>query len=493
MKRPSVGALRAVNPWGVARVVVVAGAAWGLVHVASTSSLQLDLASAVGEEQGAVGGTSLATRVSQVCSGAELTGIKGVPDVPVSGTVATALAPSDLLPALARGSGSLTLTSGSKDVAEDTSREQSSSVRLPASGPVLVSGVGALAPGVSVTQEWRLDGKDLRGLATAPCAAGASDQWLLGGGGGPGRLERLVLTNPGANPVSADVTVHGSAGPVGDPKAVSVPAAGRVSLLLDAIAPGEERPAVEVNAEGGGLHATLADTWADGSTALGAESVAPASAPGTLQVLPGVVVDGATSVRVVVPGDQDAVVRLTALGRDGLVPLGGETVANVSAGAVGEIPVTGLAAGMYAVVVRADVDVVAAAMSRIGDGSVPGEFAWTPSSDVLNAVGGAALPATSGVQRTLSLAAVGGASTADVVTLVGAKATTQRVNLLADRTAVIPLEGATSVWVQRVPGGEPLRGTVLSSSGSGARRMISAMPLADSVLASPVSRAFPLP
>ncbi|MEO7420821.1 MAG: DUF5719 family protein [Ornithinibacter sp.] len=493
MRRPHLRALSAVNLWGVARVVAVAGAAFGLVHLATNGSVQLDLASAAGEQQGTIVGTALATRVSQICPGPELSGIEGVPDVQVSGTIATALAPTALLPAPTSGSGTLTLTSGADTLLEATSRTQSRSVRLPASGPVPVTGVGALAPGVAVTQEWLLDGKDLRGLASTPCAQGSSDQWLLAGGSGPGRLERLVLANPGANPVTADVTVHGAAGPIGEARVVSVPATGRVSLLLDALAPGEERPAVHVQADGGGLAATLTDTWTDGSTALGAETVAATSAAGTVQVLPGVLVEGPTSVRVAVPGEQDAVVRLTVLGPNGLVPLGGETVANVAAGTVGEVLVSGLTQGTYAVVVDSDVAVVAAAMSQVGDGPGPGEFSWTPSSDVIDTVGGAALPATTGVERTLSLTATGGASSAQVQTVVGDQVVTRRVDLLSERTAVVPLDGATSVWVQRITGSGALRGTLLSSSGTGPSRLISAMPLEASILASSVSRAFPLP
>ena len=495
MKRPhlTLRGLRRVNVWGPVRVLVVTGAAVGLVHVASTSPVDVDLASAVGEDQGPVVGTALATSVSQICPGPELTGIEGVPDVPVTGTIAVALAPTDLLPAPTTGPGVVTLLSGADTLLERTSRSTGGEVALPSSGPVPIAGQGALAPGVTVTQEWQLDGKDLRGLATAPCADGATDQWLLAGGSDPGRLERLVLTNPGANPVSAEVAVHGAAGPIGDPRVLSVPAEGRVSLLLDAIAPGEEQPVVHVSAEGGGLHATLTDTWVVGSTALGAETVAPASAPGTVQVLPGVLVDGPTSVRVAVPGEQDAVVRLTALSADGLVPLAGETVANVSAGAVGEISLLDAPPGTYAVVVRADVPVVAAALSRVGDGSSPSDFAWSPSADAVGDVAGSALPSTEGVERTLSLVATGGASTADVLTVEGGQVVARRLAVLADSAAEVRLGDATSVWVQRTGGSGELRGMVLSTSGTDADRLVSAMPLEESVLASPVSRAFPLP
>ena len=247
-------------------------------------------------------------------------------------------------------------------------------------GPILLTGEGPMAPAVAGTQEWRADSKDLRGLVTTPCGAGGSDLWLLAGGAGPGRQERLILTNPGANPVTTDVTVHGTAGQLGDPVVETVPPGGRVSVLLDARYGEEEQPAVHVRSDGGGVQATLTDTWVNGSNALGAETTVAAAAPATVQVVPGVVVDptGTTSLRVAVPGDQDAVVRVSVLNRDGLVPWTGESVLSVAGGAVGELPLTGLPEGTYALAVRADVPVVASAFCRVGNGRRPARSPGRP-------------------------------------------------------------------------------------------------------------------
>jgi hypothetical protein len=57
----------------------------------------------------------------------------------------------------------------------------------------------------------------------------------------------------------------------------------------------------------------------------------------------------------------------------------------------------------------------------------------------------------------------------------------------------VPLDGATSVWVRRITGSGELRATVVSSSGTGAARMVSSMPVGESPVTSEVSRAFPLP
>ena len=493
-----------LNVAGVARVLLVVGAGVGLVHFATVQPVGIDLAAAAGEEQTPLVGTSLATRVAQTCPGPELSGIAGLPDVPVPATISVAAGPADLLPVPARGAGELTATSGATKLLALDSRPGEETVAMsrvigprtpPGSDPVLLIGQGAMAPAIAGTQEWLLNSTDLRGLVTTPCGAGGSDLWLLGGGSGPGRQERLVLTNPGANPVSAEVSVHGTSGRLGDPVVETVAPGGRVSVLLDARYGAETTPAVHVRSGGGGVQATLTDTWVAGSTALGAETTVPAATPGTVVVVPGVVVDadGSTAVRVAVPGERGAVVRFSVLDRDGLVPLKGESVLSVPAGAVGELPLAGLPDGTFSVTLRADVPVVASAFTRIGTGKVPGDFAWSPATTGVGSLGGAAFRRSDSVARTAHLVSTGGNATAEVITVVDGERRSREVELLADRVATAPLDGATSVWVRRITGSGELRGTIVSSSGTGRGRLLSSMPLSESMLTSEVSRAFPLP
>ncbi|MFL6175338.1 MAG: DUF5719 family protein [Ornithinibacter sp.] len=494
---------RRVNLGGIARVALVAGAGVALVHVATDRPVEIDLVAATGKQQLPLVDTSLATRVELACPGPELAGIPGTPDVPVASSITAAAGPAELLPVPARGSGRLVATSGETTLLSLTERPASDVAVLPARAarsagdvvPTLLTGEGSMAPAVAGSQEWRTDTGGLRGLVTTPCAAGGSDLWLLAGGAGPGRQERLVLTNPGANPVTTDVAVHGTAGRLGDPVVETVPPGGRVSVLLDARYGKEERPVVHVRSDGGGVQATLTDTWVDGSTPLGADTTVPAAPPSGVQVVPGVVVDstGSTMVRVAVPGDQDAVVRVSVLNRAGLVPWTGESVLSVTGGAVGELSLQGLPAGTYALALRADVPVVAAAFTRVGTGAAPGEIAWSPAAPGVDSVGGAAFASVAGLERTLQLVSTGGNSTAEVVTVIDGTPRTRRLDLLADRVSSVSLDDAASVWVRRITGSGELRGTVVSSSGSGAARMVSAMPLGESAVTSQVSRAFPLP
>lgn len=479
---------------GTARVVVGAGAAAALVWAASTVPVGLDLAAASGVRQTPVAGTSLATSTDAICPGTELSGIPGVPDVAVGGTVLAASGPADLLPVRATGPGAATLRSGGKAIGVlPAGRPAMVAAPLPPTGPVALSAQGALAPAVTATQEWVRAAADLRGLVTTPCGTAASDLWLLGGGDGPGRQERLVLLNPGGNPVTADVTVHGVAGPVAPTRTETVPPGGRTSILLDAVAGAEKSPAVHVVADGGGLQATLTDTWVVGSTALGADTTLAAADPSTVQVVPAAVLDGRSTLRVVAPGEEQAVASVTLLGKDGVVATTAETVLTVPADGVGELVLPAVPPGTYSVVVRSDVPVAASVLVRTGAATGPGDIAWAPSSDPLPQVSGMALPATPTVTRSLRLVSTGGASSATVTLVVGGEERTRSVDLLSDRSAVIDLAGASAVWVSRTSGSGALRGAVTSEAGTDVARGLSVVPLAPVAVTSPVSRAFPLP
>lgn len=507
-------AVRALNWAGITRVVVPAGVAVGLVAFTTANPREIELVEASNFSEASVTGFSLATRVTQTCPGPELSGIPGVPDATIPATVTAAAGPEDLLPATVTGDGRLVAASGSTEVLSLGTRPGVQSAPLGGAGAVVLTGEGPLAPAVAGTQEWRVERPELRGLVSVPCGPGAAEHWLLGGGQGPGRQERLVLSNPGANPVTADVTVRGAAGPLADPYVETVPPGGRVSLLLDAKAGEESLLAVHVRAGGGGVRATLTDTWIEGSRALGAETTSATAAASEVQIVPGVAFGGGpTAVRVAVPGDEDAVVRVSVFGPEGLVPTTGESVLSVVAGGVGQLEVQGVPAGTYAVALTADEPVVASVLSRTvssgapaggvpDDQVTPGDFAWATSvagvpsavsDDQTAPVTAAAFDPADDVDRTLNLISVGGNGTVEVLTVVDGTARSRRVDLLGDRLVTVALDGASSVWVRPVTGSGLVHGSVLSGVGEGESRLISSMPLQASVVTSAVSRAFPLP
>lgn len=234
----------------------------------------------------------------------------------------------------------------------------------------LVDADGAAAPGLVGGQLGLTPGPGSRGLALTACTAPAETQWLVGGGGEPGRTEQLVLTNPGPDAVTVQVTVWGTDGPAVTTggAAVVVPGRGRSVHLLDALAAQVGSPVVRVRSTGGAVVAHLGEHHREGTTELGAEVVGPAAAPATDLVVPALTdgelpTDGGTTVtlRLVAPGDEEAVVDLTALTADGAVRLA-SGVTRVPAGSTVDVVLGDLPEGAHALRVRSDTPVTAGAL-----------------------------------------------------------------------------------------------------------------------------------
>ena len=488
------------------RVALTGALGGGLVAAAMLAPTDVDLTALSGDGSGATASApsgassegSVATRAATLlCPGAELTGIEGVADARTPGRAAAATAPASALPVTTpQGAGSLSLGPLTDTPAEPDTRERGTAVSAPLTAAAAGAGArGALAPGLVAGQEWRVDDTTLRGLASAPCVRSGSQAWLVGGGGQPGRQERLVLLNPGANVVTADVRVLGARGPVTSTtgRGTVVPAHGRTVILLDAIAGSERRPVVHVTATGGTLGTVLADTWLDGTVPAGAESSGPVAPPAQRQTIPGVVVGGPGSgaVRVAVPGDQEGVVRLRLLTASGGRPLPGANVVTVPAGGVGEVPLTGVPAGRYAVEVRADVPVVAGAARVVREGAGRGDLAWAGATPAIESLAGVALPATSGVTRTLTLTSGPDAARADVVWVSGGQTRERSLTLAASTAQPLDLGAATAVWVRPRVG--EVHAALDSVSGTGAAAMVSTTALTESAVTSSVGRAYPAP
>ncbi len=161
------------------------------------------------------------------CPGAEFTGIKDLDDLAVRPQIVATTVPATALPttAAAHGAGSLSLALGARSAlpAEATSggagtslttRERAAALsqRAGVAAPALIAATGALAPGALAAQEADVDDDLVTGATYLACTAPSAQAWLAGGAGEPGRQERLLLTNPGANPVTVDISVFGASG-----------------------------------------------------------------------------------------------------------------------------------------------------------------------------------------------------------------------------------------------------------------------------------------
>ncbi|HWS59230.1 MAG TPA: DUF5719 family protein [Actinotalea sp.] len=267
---------------------------------------------------------------------------------------------------------------------------------------------------------------DLRGLVGASCAPATGEVWLVGGGTSLGSSARLVLDNPGQTPAVVGVELWGPTGPVelaGAPQYL-VPAGGERALLLEGVAAEQERIVVRLSATGGLVGAHLQDSALRGLVPAGTDYVVAGAGPATDQVVTAVSVAGSAAdgadvgvLRLLAPGTEDGTARIAVLGPDGAVELPGAEEVALEAGAVLDVPLGGLPAGRYTLVVDADVAVVAGAMLTRGSGvglppdlaqepvdQAPLDRAWVPAATVGTA-GPLALPP--GASGELVLAAVG--------------------------------------------------------------------------------------
>ena len=250
-----------VSPKGIVRTVLAAGAGAGLVYAAMQAPGAVALGSAANADTSTEGGTSTVRSATLVCPGPELKGLPGLDDLPVDVTVSAAAAPVRALTGLAlptqAGAFSLTALDGSAGRAKTTARGLVASTALRKPTPVMVRGQQSMAPGLAAAQSWLVADGDHRSLGMAACGQPSAEAWLAAGGGAAGRQERLVLTNPGDNSVTVDLTLHGAKGPVVSPngKGVVVPSRGRTTVLLDSISGTEPSPVVHVVAQGGVVHA----------------------------------------------------------------------------------------------------------------------------------------------------------------------------------------------------------------------------------------------
>ncbi|GAA2726046.1 DUF5719 family protein [Cellulomonas aerilata] len=379
-------------------------------------------------------------------------------------------------------------------------------VRAEPAGDVAVTAGAASA---SITTQG-----DLRGLAAASCRAPAASTWLVGGSTEIGSSALLVVANPGRTPAEVSLDLWGPTGaldPAGASTFLVAPGEQR-GVLLEGVAAEQRRVAVHVSAAGGVVSAHVQDSRLNGFTPAGTDLVTAGTEPATRQVLTGVVVPASTLeepdtalVRVLAPGRDRAVVRLTVLGPDGPVSLPGAERLDLGPGEVTDVSLAGLPAGAYTVVVDADTAVVAGAMlTREGNpvelGDVPTlERAWAAAVPV-GETGVVAVPG--GVVGTVVAAAVPpvpddvleggagstGAPATGVLRVLGTDGTvlsSQDVDVPAGRTARFDLAAlAAGVEVAAVelvpsgtddPGRAALAWSVLATSGSGAQELVSVL------------------
>jgi hypothetical protein len=297
---------------------------------------------------------------------------------------------------------------------------------------------------------------DLQGLAAANCQAPSNDIWLLGASTTVGRTAILNIANSSATAATINLDLYGDKGPIQAPGArgLLVPAGGTRSIVLAGLAAGQQDLAVRLKSTGGPVAATIQQSVLRGLTAGGVETLEPVAAPAVRQAVTGIDVqdpalagrlagqsgyqDAGSALQVAVPGGTDAVVQVKVYGTGGQRALPNGGVFTAKAGAVSELPLTGLPAGTYTVDVRADSSFTAAV--RVVHGTKTGEpvdFASTGASARLG--DGQLITVPPGIQSRLSFGVADGRARVSLtpVTAAGKLLPVKNVDVAGGTTVVV--------------------------------------------------------
>lgn len=442
----------------LARVGAVAALAAGVLLGADRLDLPAEADEPTGTRDVAVDSSAL------TCPGDPFVG-DGAPQATVTGEAVLAPFGPDALADLVtvpEAPGSTELGPGDAAGADGDLR------RLDALGadPVTARASGQSAPGVVAGQSLEVGGEEAYGLAVTGCTEPSADQWLVAGGGEAGRQERLVLSNPGANPVSVDVSFLTPDGPQapGGGQGVVVPAGERTEVLLDGLSGTRAAQVVRVQSEGGQVVAAVSDVWLDGLDPSGVELVGPTAEPATRQVLPGNANGAGRGLVLGAPGEEDAVVEVRGIAEDEEQAI---EVVTVPAGRLAEVDLPEMP-GVHTWVVESDVPVVAGAwtLSPSGEGGVR-DLAWSVAAPEVGTLAGAALPAglPEDVRRFVEVTAGEEDAQVEVILTRGGETETETVDVPAGRSRVLSVGAVDAVRASTEA--EDVRAAVLLSQADG--------------------------
>ena len=259
-------------------------------------------------------------------------------------------------------------------------------VSAPADDPVLVRAAGSLAPGVVSEANVTAAGDRTSGLAGQPCLQPGREWWFAAGSGAVGRRATLMLANPSEATAVVDVEIWTESGPLlaAGTSDVGIEAGGTRILSLDALALGNDRTAVHVTALVGRVSAAVLLREIDGADPIGLSFVTPSQPPALRAYVPGLPAFGDRRLRLLNPGEEDAIVSLRALSGQGpFTPVGLEAI-DVPAGQVVDVDLEPAGEEAFALEIDSTTPVVSAVQVRQTPRSGLGDLAVIGSADTID-------------------------------------------------------------------------------------------------------------
>lgn len=264
------------------------------------------------------------TGAVQVCPGAQGVTAASVAVVAVALADGTSVSESD-------GELALVTLPGDTEVPRvlTSTPSRGETISTQARAAILAQGDGNLAPAVAAQSLLSAAQTRTSGLASLTCPEPSRDAWFAAGSGQVGERSTLVLANPSDAPAVVDVSLWSDTGPLqaAGTQDLGIPPRGSRLVSVDAIALGTRRLAVHVDVELGRVGATMVLREVSGADPQGVTWVTPSLPPTRLAYVPGLPADGDRTLRLLNPGEVDAIVSVRALGVSGpFTPLGLEAI-----------------------------------------------------------------------------------------------------------------------------------------------------------------------
>jgi hypothetical protein len=229
--------------------------------------------------------------------------------------------------------------------------------------------------------------------AVVPCSVSNGEQWFVGGSGALTSKSILSIVNSGFSESAVEIEVYTSTGAL-ERIQVAISPNSTKSISLDTLAPGEDSLAIGVKTKSGRVSSFLFDERKKGLRSLGADYVAPVSAPKKVLTIPAIsdlqgkaAVSGSTSnhvLRILVPGTIDANIEVAINSNDGnFVPVGLSEL-KVKSQKVVNIPLTFAPAKQaFSIIINSDQPILGSVLSSFTVGKST-EIAWATAAENLD-------------------------------------------------------------------------------------------------------------
>lgn len=351
-------------------------------------------------------------------------------------------------------------------------------------GPVMVVATGSMAPGLESAQTARETSGTQRGLAGVRCVEPGAETWFVGPGPA-GADVRLYLANADAAPADVSLMIYSGEGPVLSERGSGVilqPGERQVIDLRD-VAPSPLVMALRVSTGNGRVAAAVKVSFGG----RGVDWLPAAAAPATTVVVPGIPgTAGRRELYVAAPGEEDTVVQVKAVLKDGFYALKNKEDVDVPAGSTATLDLTtGVGGQPAALVLTSDVPIVAG-MVMTGTGSSP-DVAFIAGAQPIDLGSVVADGRTSRKQTSrlvLSAPFAAGAVRIRILPKEGTAPEPMDVPVPAGRTREVKLRppaetgSAFAVVVQPQPGSGPVYGGRVLDEPTREGLLITAQPLA---------------